>query len=73
MDETGTRVSDIRTDHFLETGAETLGVSCPFCIQQLEAGIQSKGVQETRQVEDLLQMLVESATPDQGPADNPSS
>jgi Fe-S oxidoreductase len=73
MDETGTRVSDIRTDHFLETGAETLGVSCPFCIQQLEAGIQSKGVQETRQVKDLLELLVESATPDQGPADNPSS
>ncbi len=73
MDETGTRVSDIRTDHFLETGAETLGVSCPFCIQQLEAGIQSKGVQETRQVKDLLELLVESATPDQGPTDNPSS
>ena len=73
MDETGTRVSDIRTDHFLETGAETLGVSCPFCIQQLEAGIQSKGVQETRQVKDLLELLVESATPDQGSTETPSS
>ncbi len=73
MDETGTRVSDIRTDHFLETGAETLGVSCPFCIQQLEAGIQSKGVQDTRQVKDLLELLVESATPDQGSTEKPSS
>ena len=65
MDETGTRVSDIRTDHFLETGAETLGVSCPFCIQQLEAGIQTKGLQDTKKVKDLLEILVESATPDQ--------
>ena len=72
MDETGTRVSDIRTDHFLETGADTLGVSCPFCIQQLEAGIQSKGVQDTRQVKDLLELLVESATPE-GPAAGDSS
>ncbi|MFH1560234.1 MAG: heterodisulfide reductase-related iron-sulfur binding cluster [Chloroflexota bacterium] len=65
MDEPGTRVSDIRTEQFLKTGADTLGVSCPFCIQQLEAGIQSKGVQDTRQVKDLLELLVESAAPEE--------
>ena len=65
MDEPGTRVSDLRTEHFLETGADTLGVSCPFCVQQLEAGIQSKGVQDTRQVKDLLELLVESAMPEE--------
>jgi Fe-S oxidoreductase len=70
MDEPGRRVSDIRTEHFLETGADTLGVSCPFCIQQLEAGIQSKGVQDTKQVKDLLELLVESATPEE-PAAQP--
>ena len=72
MDEPGRRVSDIRTEHFLETGADTLGVSCPFCIQQLEAGIQSKGVQDTRQVKDLLELLVESATPEEPSAGNQS-
>jgi len=72
MDEVGTRVSDIRTEHFLETGAEIMGVSCPFCVQQLEAGIQSKGLQETRKVKDLLELLVESATPD-GPSASDSS
>lgn len=65
MDEPGTRVSDLRTEHFLETGADTLGVSCPFCVQQLEAGIQSKGLQETKQVKDLLELLVESAMPEE--------
>ena len=73
MDEPGTRVSDLRTEHFLETGAKTLGVSCPFCVQQLEAGIQSRGLQETRHVKDLLEILVESATPDEPAAsDKPS-
>ena len=65
MDEPGTRVSDIRTQHFLETDADTLGVSCPFCIQQLEAGIQTAGVEETKQVKDLLELVVESATPEE--------
>ena len=64
MDEQGTRVNDIRTQHFLDTGAQTLGVSCPFCIQQLEAGVQSQGMEDSRQVKDLLELLVESATPE---------
>ena len=67
MDEQGTRINDIRTQHFLDTGAKTLGVSCPFCIQQLEAGVQSQGLEDSHQVKDLLELLVESATPeDQG-------
>jgi Fe-S oxidoreductase len=66
MDEQGTRVNDIRTQHFLDTGAQTLGVSCPFCIQQLEAGVQSQGVEDSRQVKDLLELLVESAAPEDG-------
>ena len=72
MDEPGTRVSDLRTDHFLETGAETLGVSCPFCVQQLEAGVLSKGMQETRKVKDLLELLVESAAPEGLEQGNPT-
>ena len=65
MDEPGKRVSTIRTEHFLETGADTVGVSCPFCVQQLEEGVRSKGVEDTKKVRDLLEILVESATPDE--------
>ncbi|MBF8267090.1 MAG: Fe-S oxidoreductase [Dehalococcoidia bacterium] len=67
MDETGTRINALRAQQFLDTGADTLCVSCPFCVQQLEEGVRSKGASETRKVRDLLEILVESATPE-GPA-----
>ena len=28
----GTRINHMRTDHFLKTDADTVGVSCPFCL-----------------------------------------
>ena len=31
----GPRINHARTDHFLETGADTVGVSCPFCLQMM--------------------------------------
>ena len=60
MEETGQRVNRIRTDHFLETGAQTVGVSCPFCLQMLTEGIGAKGMAEQRQAKDLLELLAES-------------
>ena len=60
MDETGTKVNHIRTDHFLQTGAQTVGLSCPFCLQMFVEGIGSKGVQDKREAKDLLEILDES-------------
>ena len=60
MDEPGQKVSHIRTDHFLETGAETVGVSCPFCLQMLTEGISAKGADDRHQARDLLEVLAES-------------
>ena len=37
----GRRINHIRTDQFLETGGDTVGVSCPFCLQMFEEGIES--------------------------------
>ena len=60
-EEEGTeRVNHARTDQFLQTGANMVGVSCPFCMQMLEEGVQSKGMNETRQVKDLVELLEES-------------
>ncbi len=57
----GRRINHIRTEQFLETGADTVGVSCPFCLQMFEEGIQSvdaaPGGTEAR---DLLEILDES-------------
>lgn len=60
MEEEGKRVNHIRTEHFLETTAETVGVSCPFCLQMMEEGITAKEMGDTRSAKDLLELLVES-------------
>ncbi|MBI4233498.1 MAG: (Fe-S)-binding protein, partial [Chloroflexi bacterium] len=64
MEEAGQRVNRVRTDHFLQTGARTVGSSCPFCLQMLTEGISAKGVAEERQAVDLLELLAESVAGD---------
>ena len=56
----GDRVNHVRTDQYLETEADTVGVSCPFCLQMFEEGIGTKQVQDTRKAKDLLEILDES-------------
>lgn len=60
MDEEGTKVNHIRTDHFIETSADAVGVSCPFCLQMMEEGIGSKGLGSEKSAKDLLELLAES-------------
>ena len=64
MEEEGKRVNHIRTEHFLETGAQTVGVSCPFCLQMMEEGITAKEMRETHSAKDLLELLAESLQPE---------
>ena len=56
----GTRINHARTDHFLETQADTVGVSCPFCLQMLTEGIQSKGLEGEKSARDILEILADS-------------
>ena len=56
----GTRINHVRTDHFLETQADTVAVSCPFCLQMLTEGIQAKGEDANKQARDVLEILAES-------------
>ena len=56
----GTRINHARTDHFLETQADTVGVSCPFCLQMLTEGIQAKGEDANKQARDVLEILADS-------------
>jgi Fe-S oxidoreductase/nitrate reductase gamma subunit len=66
MEEEGTRVNHIRTDQFLETGADSVAVSCPFCLQMMEEGIGAKGEADNKSAKDVLELLAESldARPD---------
>ncbi len=56
----GERINHARTEHFLETEADVVGVSCPFCLQMMTEGIQAKGRDGDRQAKDVLELLAES-------------
>ena len=56
----GERINHVRTDHFLETNADTVAVSCPFCLQMMTEGIQAKGVDGEKQTRDVLEILADS-------------
>ena len=56
----GTRVNHTRTEHFLETEAQTVGVSCPFCLQMMTEGIQAKGLDAEKDAKDVLEILADS-------------
>jgi Fe-S oxidoreductase len=56
----GDRVNHLRTDQFLETKADTVGVSCPFCLQMFEEGIESKELKGEKRARDILEILDQS-------------
>ena len=56
----GGRINHARTEQFFETDAETVGVSCPFCLQMFEEGIGSLGKEGENRARDLLEILDES-------------
>ena len=56
----GDRINHLRTDQFLETDAEIVGVSCPFCLQMFEEGIVSKGLQGKKRAVDIMELLDQS-------------
>ena len=57
MEEEGERVNHLRTDQFLATKADTLAVSCPFCIQMFDEGLGAKGRENDKNAIDLISIL----------------
>ena len=68
----GPRINHVRTDHFLETGADIVAVSCPFCLQMLEEGIEAKGLSGEKLVKDVLELLDDSLVAQEVSEDIPS-
>jgi Fe-S oxidoreductase len=52
-----TKINHIRMDEVIETGAQTVVTSCPFCLQMLEEGIEQKNVKETLKAKDLIEVV----------------
>ncbi|MCK4764038.1 MAG: (Fe-S)-binding protein [Candidatus Aminicenantes bacterium] len=55
----GDRINHIRTDNVLETGAETVCTSCPFCMTMLEDGIKDKEKDEVCKVKDIAEIVAD--------------
>lgn len=62
----GQRVNHVRTEQFLETPADTIGVSCPYCLQMFEEGISAEQLENQKKAKDLLEILDESLGPVSG-------
>ncbi len=66
MEETrGSRINQARVTEALETGAETLVASCPFCMTMFEDGINGVGANERLVVRDIAELVAAAmlATP----------
>lgn len=51
------RVNNVRADHALESGADVVGVACPFCMIMLGDGIKSKATERVVEVRDIAELL----------------
>lgn len=48
----------IRLQELMETGAEEIAVSCPFCTSMLEDAVASSGMEESVKVRDITEFLL---------------
>ncbi len=54
---TGQRINEIRTEEAIETRAGILATACPYCLQMFEDGIKAKGVEESLEARDIVELL----------------
>jgi len=57
---TGKKVNIERTEEALATGADRIAVACPFCYVMLDDGVKEKGRDESVQVQDISELLIEA-------------
>ena len=60
----GKRVNEARVAQAEETGAGTLAVSCPFCMNMFQDGIQGRGVGDRLAGEDVAELAELASRPD---------
>ncbi|MCS7204857.1 MAG: (Fe-S)-binding protein [Leptospiraceae bacterium] len=58
MEEKYERVNIKRTEQLLKTGANMIGVACPFCMIMITDGVKAKGKQEEVKVMDVSEVLL---------------
>jgi Fe-S oxidoreductase len=62
----GKRINQERADEAASTGADTVGVACPYCLIMLDDGLRARG--DATEVLDVAQVLERSVATDGSPA-----
>jgi Fe-S oxidoreductase len=60
LKEGGERLDNRRVDEVAASGANTLGVSCVFCMQMLENGLKARDLDKKIAVKDVVELVAES-------------
>ncbi len=60
MEEKYDRVNGTRSQQLIDTGADTIATSCPFCITMVSDGVKSKGLSEDIRVMDVAEITAVS-------------
>ena len=55
----GERVNALRVDELAETGAKKIATACPFCMQMMEDGVKLTNREDSLEVRDIAEVLVE--------------
>ena len=66
----GKRVNMERTEEAISTGADNVGVACPYCLIMLDDGAKAKG--ERVKVEDLAQVMARALGAEGSLSDRPA-
>ena len=53
----GQRISEMRIEHVIETGADVVATACPYCLQMFEDAIKAKEVEESLKALDIAELL----------------
>ena len=53
----GQRISEMRIEHVIETGADVVATACPYCLQMFEDAIKAKEVEESLKTLDIAELL----------------
>ena len=56
----GERLSDLRVEEALSTGASVLATSCPYCITMFEDSVRTLNVDEKIKIKDVTEIFMES-------------
>ena len=53
----GERISEMRIDQVVETGADTVSTACPYCLQMFEDAIKAKEAEESLKALDIAELV----------------